>query len=629
MQSVLAGKLKLFFEYNQETPGTFSYLGKSESYKNIINFLTKAKWTYKPFSLSKSSKKFLLCSLDDKNFNRFNYELNHGLVLNYILLRHSSNIKKTSILNFLEQHGFFMVFERQNTIFMSKHNQYEYHKPYSSSLENLKIKDDLKYSWRRIRHLPEKTKVQILTIPAWQLLQPIRFDIAIKIMYARLWRYGLAESWRNYAYYEHLLRITGPGADISEHDGTGKCGFENYQRIFHNLITAKKSSSIPIVPVDSSFIAFDGAHRIAAAIELNKTIKICKIDSTSINNASVRFFQASTEHPPISSNILDAAAIEYCRVKSGVVIALIFPNVVSEAFAIKELSTIGEICYQKHIVLSSSEGAELLRQTYLGHEWADKSAKDPGFLNKVKNCFPFKGILRVVMLDNLKVKDIRQIKSKIRNYYQLGNHSLHMTDSNDETLILARILFNTNSIKLLNHTQKISDKFSRLIFLYRAWLESNGLNEDLFCIDGGAILSLFGLRECNDIDFLYHGDQNHLPIMPKMIDCHNNQSIYFEHKIQDIIGDPNLHCWYMGVKFCIPKVVMDMKKNRAELKDKDDVLLFESLLKNESCLSVILFSSFMLKTRIILRLKIFTFVRHLKALLKSFIINFFITFIKK
>ncbi len=101
----------------------------------------------------------------------------------------------------------------------------------------------------------------------------------------------------------------------------------------------------------------------------------------------------------------------------------------------------------------------------------------------------------------------------------------------------------------------------------------------MFCIDGSAVLSLLGLRECRDLDFIYSGDPKLLPqLSKKTIDCHNESEKYHSYNITEIIGDPRLHCWYMGIKFCTPEVIYQLKKNRNEAKDRYDIALLKSVI---------------------------------------------------
>jgi len=229
-------------------------------------------------------------------------------------------------------------------------------------------------------------------------------------------------------------------------------------------------------------------------------------------------------------------------------------------------------------ILSPEAGGALLRQVYLGYPWLNDSSDNPDFLHKQRSCFPFSGVLRVLLLDRFDPKGLRAAKESIRSVYGLGNHSIHITDSSEETLRTARTAFNQNSIEALRMGIGNFPGFHEQLFALRDWMQLNAIDEDLVCVDGSAVLSVLGLRECRDLDFLYHGDPSSLPPQPERVDCHNDQEKYHAHKIEDIVGDPRLHFWYMGVKFCTPGLIRDMKCNRGQSKDRVDVIMLQSKL---------------------------------------------------
>ena len=499
--------------------------------------------------------------------------------LNLVLLAVEPGGRKTPVIAKLEGHGFRILCERgQVTILSSIRDKVEVLAP-RRRLGDPEIWDRLEPSWHRMMHWPSSTSADLVSVPAPVLLTPERFDIAIKCLYGRLWMQKRAPGWRDTAYLEQVLRITGAGETIQEYDGSGKWGFGQYMSAYHSLLQDLEPGGLPVVPADESWIAFDGAHRIAAAIVMDRRVHVARIDAPSPCVADAPFFAgASHGHPPCSEEILDEAAIEYCRVKKGLALALIFPVVPSETYAIDRLRGVGRIVYQKDVVLSPDAGRALLRQVYLGHPWLQGEGESAGFASKVEGCFPFRGVARAVLIDDCDMRALRSEKERIRSHYRLGNHSIHITDGDEEVLRVARVMFNGNSVALLRAGIGEYPGFHRRIFAYRGWLERRAVDEEAFCVDAGAVLALLGLRECRDIDFLYHGDTDSMPAPPDGIDCHNDLERYHRHTIANLVGDPRLHCWYMGIKFCAPHVVAEMKRCRGETKDLADIALLASRL---------------------------------------------------
>lgn len=429
-------------------------------------------------------------------------------------------------------------------------------------------------------HSPE-TQVTFISAPASDLLVPRRFDIALKVLYARLWREGAGRVWREKVYYEQALRITGPAPGLREYDGSGKEGLEAFLNAFHSLIEQEDMSALPPFPVDREGVALDGAHRVAAGLVKGARLFCARVEAPSTMDVSSRFFAGlSHGHAPCPEDILDAGAIEYCRHAPFSAIALIFPSVPDPAPARERLSRLGEIVHEKTLVLSPRAGAALLRQAYLAEPWMETSGHESGFRHKVRSCFPFTGPLRVILFDRFDPAALRPLKDEIRALYGLGHHSIHVTDSAEETLRIARALFNANAVEALRRGAGEADfsRFAALLSSLREWMSLHEIDEERVCVDSGAVLAALGLRECKDLDFLYHGDPESLPPLPEGVACHNSEAKHYAHEIGEIAGDPALHFWYMGVKFCAPEVVRAMKLRRAEPKDLRDAALLRSVL---------------------------------------------------
>ncbi len=495
-----------------------------------------------------------------------------------LILLNIRNLKKTPVYATVENFGYRLLFEVNEISYLYKPEKRQELITEDLFLGSDSIRHLLGSGWRKVGLIPPNTLASHAMVMAYDLLVPQRFDIAMKHIYARLSLLDAAKDWREYVYFQQAVRITGGGGELYEYDGTGKKGKEVFLENFNRLLTDVEPSELPPVSVDKSLIAYDGSHRIAAAIAKKRLVNCIKIDAVATNCADYEFYRTvKSGHLPCPDEVLDEAAIEYCRIKDTAAIALIFPTVLSEGNALSELARLGKIVYRKNIKVSPEMGAEILKQVYLGQPWLQSESESSGFLHKWKSCFPYSGELRVILIDQFDQSALRSGKERIRNLYKLGNHSIHITDTWDETLLAARALFNSNSLKVMNMGIKFDSVFSSQLFEYRMWIESHGLDQESFCVGGSSVLGLMGLRQCNDLDFLYIDDQSDLPERPKNIDYHNDKSEgYYPLSLQDIIADPRNHFWYMGVKFCAPGIIMGMKSSRNTPKDRLDVALLKS-----------------------------------------------------
>jgi hypothetical protein len=97
-----------------------------------------------------------------------------------------------------------------------------------------------------------------------------------------------------------------------------------------------------------------------------------------------------------------------------------------------------------------------------------------------------------------------------------------------------------------------------------------------FVIDGSTILSIYGIRESNDIDYL---SRKLLPkeLSTKGLDSHDNQIEYHGKTKEELIYDPQNFFFFMGLKFISLRQVLKMKRirgNRKDLRDCDNIDAF-------------------------------------------------------
>jgi len=516
--------------------------------------------------------------------NALNYkdEIFEG-VPSVVVLYFSETAEKKYIFPVMEAAGYRMYVEDGAFVYfflMEENTQYDSDILSAGSSEVSQALEGSK--WKKSPFVLENSG-QFVTVPAYELLNANRFDIAIKAHYARLKSNNMADSWREYAYYEQALRITGPNKDLVEYDGSGKQGLASFLNGFHSLLQVKDTSKIPYFPIDRNNISLDGAHRVASSIVREQPVRAIQFDEDFFMPSTVEYYAGYDHgHSPCPQEILEEGVIEYCRIKDSAAIALIFPCVPQSSEAVKILEGIADIVHQKDAFMTPKAGGVLFRQAYSGQPWLDQSGKSTGFDHKVRSCFPFSGKMRVIVLDRFSSQDLRPAKEEIRALCGLGKHSIHITDSTEETLRIARALFNANSFNMMvQGTGKPLPGFHNKLDAYKKWAVDNNINPEHICLDGSTVLSALGLRECNDIDFLYHGSPEALPSRPKGIGCHNDIAHYYSQPVSEIIGNPRFHFWYMDVKFCAPSLISDMKKKRNELKDKIDVKLLETI--EESC----------------------------------------------
>ena len=94
--------------------------------------------------------------------------------------------------------------------------------------------------------------------------------------------------------------------------------------------------------------------------------------------------------------------------------------------------------------------------------------------------------------------------------------------------------------------------------------------DDNTVITGSAVLSLYGLRDCKDLDLIYYKNAP--------ADSHNQYlGTHYKLTLDDIINNPLYHLYYNGFKYVSLDVIKNMKVIRNEPKDIVDVELMTSI----------------------------------------------------
>ena len=220
-----------------------------------------------------------------------------------------------------------------------------------------------------------------------------------------------------------------------------------------------------------------------------------------------------------------------------------------------DLNPTGQLGLMKEIYLTESINQGVVSTA----GWANEA----GIRKKGEQCFGDKTRVSFVLVDAKNIDKVKEMKSKIRALFDVGNHSVHISDYHKDAIRIAKTVFNDNSIHFLNNRKNI-------LFPNYSKLLSGIKPDDNKVITGSTILSLYGLRDCKDIDFIHY---NNAPA-----DSHN-QYIGKTYKLtlDEIINDPQYYLHYNGFKYVSLDVIKNMKIIRNEPKDIIDVELMNQI----------------------------------------------------
>jgi GT2 family glycosyltransferase/glycosyltransferase involved in cell wall biosynthesis len=424
------------------------------------------------------------------------------------------------------------------------------------------------------------------SIDPLQILSYKRFDVAAKYIYVKFKEKYIDSRWGLEIYDEHLRVFN----NYKEGDGTGKEGLAAFVASFNNTIDSLKQngfdSNQAMIPISKNDELIEGAHRVAASIYLKNNIEVLAFNSPGWEY-DYKFFASRG----LNSSYGDAIAFEFCKLKNNAKMVMLFPSADGkDAEVEKILKKYGGIFYRKDIYLTQKGSVLLMSQIYKDEQWLG-SMHDGfrGAQHKAAECFKSTLPLCLFVFDPLYDADLIAAKDEIRALYNIGKHSVHINDRHDETLNIAKILLNDNSIHFLNNADpKIFTGFSNNINKYKNSLKNSGCDSEYFCVGGSAVMAMYGIRDAQDVDYLHY--EKNLTV-DKDISSHNKEIAYYPTTRDDIIFNPLNHFYFDGIKFASLEVIKKLKKKRGEEKDKRDINLVNNFLSDNSALQQVLHSA--------------------------------------
>ena len=378
------------------------------------------------------------------------------------------------------------------------------------------------------------------------LLTYKRFDVVVKYMYAS----NLSSEFYKNVYKEHLRIWNG----FTE-GNPKKSGFEDFDNAFKSIINNTVDEPVPVNP--EGHIA-NGAHRLAAALYHQRPINTRNTNSK--ENYPIEADYKVFHKKGLQRHILQRTALEYAKLKSNTHVICLFPIAhtrMDEVMNIIEKHS--NIFYKSSEVLNATGQLGLIKEIYLSDGWANEK----GIRKKCKQCFRGMSKVTFVLIDAKNLETVKEMKKEIRALFKVGNHSVHINDYHVDTIRIAKTVFNDNSIHFLNNRKDT-------LFPNYKKLMSDTKSDDNTIITGSTVLSLYGLRDCKDIDLIYF---NNPPV-----DSHNQYvGTLYKLTLDDIFNNPMYHLYYNGFKYVSLDVIKNMKKIRNEPKDVIDVKLAEEI----------------------------------------------------
>lgn len=412
-------------------------------------------------------------------------------------------------------------------------------------------------------------------------MTPLRFDLGAKIIYAKHRLEGRNTKWYIDLYKDHILVFNGGW----EYPGT-KTSLDDFIRAFNDLIDNFSVDKAGIIPIGTNGVIREGAHRMAISLVTQKTLKFKQLNQ----NCTIydyNFFTKRLKHgiatgtPGLNKTQIkscmnrvysDEIALEFCRWCPFLKIITMFPKAAgNDSRATKLIRQRGSIVYSLSLKTSKDGLNNLIKELYRGESWIG-GFYTSGSANKTHACWDANNpYIRFYLYLPRSDHTCQELKKEIRGVYGIGNHSVHINDTQEETIRIGSSIFNKNSRHFLqNSAGTLCSSSKKTLSAYR-----QKTSQDC-CITGSLPLELYGLRVSRDLDYIHSKDS--LEKLP-LIDSHNKYEELFGTTLDDIIYNPAHHFYFAGIKVICLEALRKMKSNRGELKDQKDIQLIDSCSK--------------------------------------------------
>ncbi len=413
------------------------------------------------------------------------------------------------------------------------------------------------------------------------LVNNTRIDIVIGIIYVNYYLEKYNTDFHKKLYIEHK-RVWN---NLKEKHYNGETDFINrFNTIIESIKKEKKNLvEVEVWKINNSLWVRDGFHRISTLLSLNLKPNINIIERnysdvfkygvSHMYPTNIDFFKKRGLHISYCDHVMKTYLKNHMKSFSCVIL---FPNKINAPNFIEPNKIIYEKIITNYTDIFTKNFIQIL---YYNEKWC----YDGGFMRKSIRCFKERTPFRILFIEKQNDNNLITMKNNIRNFYQTGKDSIHTPDTQDEANRLLMLL-NSNTVKYLNIKSSLYIKFPNFIKLYNKlsnFCNTNNINTNFICITSSAVLSIYGIRDCADIDLFI--DKKYEKIFASTeFDNHNSHTIkkYYPIHFEDIIHNPNNHFLFFNFKFCNLEIIYKYKKYRIEnklyseqsiIKDKNDI----------------------------------------------------------
>lgn len=275
-------------------------------------------------------------------------------------------------------------------------------------------------------------------------LSPNRFDVGFKLAFIDFLEVDLAVA--RDVYLSHIAALTlgefkEPGSQTKD---TPKSFIDEFLDILKSFDLRAFDPTETVIPVAANGVIANGAHRLAAAVYFDKEISTTQIQCGE-HKYDFEFFRRRG----VEDEFIDLAALSLLRHLPSPRVAIVWPSAGLNKNDVR--SHFDQYHYVKKLTLNHRGSHGLVCLAYRFEEWLGTPENNfGGGFEKQNKCFSKNGDCIAVLFDEPCDKKVRAKKEQIRAQCKVGKHSIHITDTREEAMLLGSHLFFGEAENFLN-----------------------------------------------------------------------------------------------------------------------------------------------------------------------------------
>ncbi len=393
-------------------------------------------------------------------------------------------------------------------------------------------------------------RYEICTMPAKELFHYNRFDLMAKWIYIDAKEKDIDLEWAIKIYHDNINAFS--NGTFLEPGTESKNSFQKYLEDFDILIENIKKDGFDckksLIPVGQDNVLLDGAHRTAIAAYYNRNITVIKFPKLD-RQYDYRYFRNHL----MSDINLGYMAIYYSHLKQNCYMACMWPVAGTKLSDKVEaiLRSIGKIVYAQDVYLTYQGLQNFMIQIYGHQKWVGSiDDRFEGIKGKARACYQKRNAVKTYLFEAASLDDVVNAKSKIRELFNIENHSIHISDNRFETEKMSELLYNKNSIEFLNFANPYQNgELYKKLMKLKSTIKTRGLDMSRFIADIQTVLEMYGLCSMENVRFI--SDYKQKEILAKDIDGDINEKelVSNENVVYNMLYNPEKYFCFESMKF--------------------------------------------------------------------------------